>query len=81
MYKEEGKNIVSYEKANVIVVPSKTLAQGYSALTMLDLSSGDVEEIVEGIKDVISNVTTGLITYSIRDTEIEEVKCFLLVKY
>ena len=62
-----------YEKANVIVVPSKTLAQGYSALTMLDLSSGDVEEIVEGIKDVISNVTTGLITYSIRDTEIEEV--------
>lgn len=62
-----------YDKANVVVIPSKTLAQGYSALTMLDLSSGDVEQILAEIKDVIANVTTGLITYSIRDTEIEDV--------
>ena len=62
-----------YEQANIIVVPSKTLAQGYSALTMLDLSSGDADQIVEEIKEVISNVTTGLITYSIRDTEFEDV--------
>ncbi len=62
-----------YDKANIVVVPSKTLAQGYSALTMLDLSSGDVDQILEEIKDVIANVTTGLITYSIRDTEIEDV--------
>ncbi len=63
-----------YEQANIIVVPSKTLAQGYSALTMLDLSSGDADQIVEEIKEVIGNVTTGLITYSIRDTEFEDVK-------
>lgn len=63
-----------YEKAQVVVVPSKTLAQGYSALTMLDLSSDNIDEIVEGIKETISNVTTGLITYSIRDTEIEGVQ-------
>lgn len=60
--------------ANIIVVPSKTLAQGYSALTMLDLSSGDVETIVDEIKEVIANVTTCLITYSIRDTEFENIK-------
>ena len=63
-----------YDQANIIVVPSKTLAQGYSALTMLDLSSGNAEQIVEEIKEVIANVTTGLITYSIRDTEFEDVK-------
>lgn len=62
-----------YEQANIIVVPSKTLAQGYSALTMLDLSSGDADQIVEEIKEVMANVTTGLITYSIRDTEFEDV--------
>jgi DAK2 domain fusion protein YloV len=62
-----------YEKAKVIVVPSKTLAQGYSALTMLDLSSGDDTQILEEIQDVIDNVTTGLVTYSIRDAEIEGV--------
>lgn len=62
-----------YDKANIVVVPSKTLAQGYSALTMLDLSSGNIEEIIENTKEVITNVTTGLITYSIRDTEFEDV--------
>lgn len=62
-----------YDQANIIVVPSKTLAQGYSALTMLDLSSGNPDQIVEEIKEVIANVTTGLITYSIRDTEFEDV--------
>lgn len=60
--------------ANIIVVPSKTLAQGYSALTMLDLSSGDVDTILEEVKEVIANVTTCLITYSIRDTEFENIK-------
>lgn len=60
-----------YKNANIVVVPTKTLAQGYSALTMLDLSSGDIDTILEGINEIISNVTTGLITYSIRDTEFE----------
>ena len=63
-----------YKKANVYVVPSKTIAQGYSSLTMLDLSSGDVDTILGEINQVVKNVTTGLITYSIRTTEIEGIK-------
>ena len=62
-----------YKDANVYVVKSKTLAQGYSALTMLDLSSGDIQVILDELQGVISNVTTGLITYSIRDAEIDGV--------
>lgn len=62
-----------YDKAKIYVAPSKTLAQGYSALTMLDLSSGDAEQILTEIKGVISNVTTGLVTYSIRNADIEGV--------
>ena len=62
-----------YDKAKIIVVPTKTLAQGYSALTMLDLSSGNLEQILADTKETIANVTTGLITYSIRDSEIEGV--------
>ena len=62
-----------YDKANVVVVNSKSLAQGYSALTMLDLSSDDIETIMEETKEVISNVTTGLVTYAIRDAEIDDV--------
>lgn len=62
-----------YDKAKIYVAPSKTLAQGYSALTMLDFSSNDIDTILNDIKDVISNVTTGLVTYSIRNAEIEGV--------
>ncbi|MCK9471538.1 MAG: DAK2 domain-containing protein [Bacilli bacterium] len=61
-----------YTESKIHVVETKTLAQGFAALTMLDLS-GEIEEIIEGIKPVIENVTTGLITFSIRDTEIEGV--------
>ena len=62
-----------YKNAQVHVVPSKTLAQGYSALTMLDLSSEDIETILAEIQEVISNVETGLITYSIRDAVVGDV--------
>ncbi|HHX00518.1 MAG TPA: DAK2 domain-containing protein [Acholeplasmataceae bacterium] len=59
-----------YTESKVHVVETKTLAQGFAALTMLDLS-GEIDEIIEGIKPVIENVSTGLVTFSIRDTEIE----------
>lgn len=61
------------EHSNVLVVPAKTIAQGYAALTMMDLN-GDAEDIVEELKEVISEVSTGEVTYSIRSTEIEGVK-------
>ena len=62
-----------YTESNVCVIESKSIAQGYAALTMLDLSN-ELDEIIENINDVISNVTTGQITYAIRDTELEGVK-------
>jgi DAK2 domain fusion protein YloV len=58
-----------YEESKVWIVPSKTLAQGFSALTMLDLNS-EPEEIVEEMKQVMDNVITGQITYAVRDTKV-----------
>ncbi len=62
-----------YNKTNVYVIPTKSIAQGYSALAMLDTSSDDIEVIKQETKEVIDNVTTGLITYSIRDAEIDDI--------
>lgn len=62
-----------YTESQVHVIESKTLAQGFSALTMLDLS-GEVEDIIEELNEVISNVTTGQVTYSIRDTVVDGLK-------
>ena len=64
----------NYEKANVIVIPTKTIAQGYSACSMLNFDSNDTDEIVSSLKEVIANVSTLEITYSIRDTEINGLK-------
>lgn len=62
-----------YNESKVWVVETSSLAQGFSALTMLDLN-GEPQEIIDDLKNVIDNVTTGLITYSIRDTEFEGIK-------
>ncbi len=58
-----------YQESNVIIIPTVTIAQGFSALTMLDLNE-EPEELVETLKDVISGVTSVNVTYSIRDTKI-----------
>ena len=63
-----------YDKANIVVIKTKSLAQGYSALTMFDVSSGDIDQITEEIQEVVDNVTTGLVTFSIRDASIEGVE-------
>ena len=56
-----------YDEANIHVIPTTTIAQGFSSLTMIDLT-GDVDDVIESVTDTISQVTTGLVTYSIRDT-------------
>lgn len=56
-----------YDESDVWIVETKSLAQGFSALTMLDLN-GEPQEIIDDLAKVIGNVTTGLITYSIRET-------------
>ena len=62
-----------YGKANVHVVKTKSIAQGYAALAMRDVSSDDINVILEETNEVIANVTTGLVTYAIRDAEIDDV--------
>lgn len=60
------------EDKNVIVVKSKTIATGYSALSMLDLNV-EPDEIQEEIESTIEDVLTGEVTYAIRDTSVNGV--------
>lgn len=63
-----------YDKANVVVINSKSISQGYSALTLLDLGSDNLDEIVEEINQTIERVTTCMVTYAVRDAEVGKVK-------
>jgi DAK2 domain fusion protein YloV len=58
-----------YTESVIHVVETKSLAQGFAALTMIDLN-GETEDIIADLKPVIDNVVTGLVTYSIRDTSV-----------
>ncbi|MCR5747521.1 MAG: DAK2 domain-containing protein [Lachnospiraceae bacterium] len=58
------------EDKKVIVIPSKTLPQGISAL--ISFMPGEApEDNEEAMKEAIGNVKTGEVTYSVRDTEID----------
>ena len=66
-----------YTAADVRVIPSKTIGEGYSAISMLDTSSGDTDAIIADAMDAISGVVTGLVSRAVRDTEKDgvNVKC------
>lgn len=55
---------------NIIVVPTKTIPQGITAMTLFneDLTP---EENLETMEEGIEGVKSGLVTYAVRDTEID----------
>ena len=61
------------EGVNVAVIKAKTIAQGYASLVNYN-PDASIEENVEAMTEQIENVTSGELTYSIRDTEIKGVK-------
>lgn len=58
-----------YDKADVRVIPSKTIGEGYSAISMLDTSSEDTDAIIADAIETIKGVVTGLVSKAVRDTE------------
>ncbi len=58
-----------YKKAEVRVVPTRTVGEGYCAIAQLDTSSGDTESIITELREIISGVVTGVVSRAVRDTE------------
>ena len=71
MAANQAKNLVS--GCNVEVLKAKTIAQGYVSLVNYN-PEASLEENYEAMSEQVSSVTSGEITYSVRDTEIGGVK-------
>ena len=56
-----------YKEANIVVIPTKTLGEGYYALANLDAEQ-PLEEMTETLKAAAASVTTGSVSRAIRDT-------------
>ena len=59
------------EDKEIIVVPTKTIPQGISAMISFVPEKGS-EENLASMTDAISRVKTGQITYAVRDTRIDD---------
>ena len=60
------------EDVNVVVVPSKTIPQGYTALMMFN-EHASVEDNIEEMNQAITEVKSGQVTYAVRDTQMNGV--------
>ncbi len=63
-----------YKDSQVIVIPSKSIGDGYAALSMLSYDSGDSETIASEMKEAMQGVVTGEVTRSVRDANIDGVE-------
>lgn len=62
-----------YSKSNIIVINSKNIGEAYSSISLLDYSSDNLDEIKENFEINMQNVTTAMLTKSIRNALINNV--------
>lgn len=61
------------EDSNVKVLKTKTIGQGYASMMVFDANQ-DIDNNLESMNEVVSEIKTGELTYSIRDTEVNGLK-------
>lgn len=62
-----------YEGSDIRVIESKTIGEGYSALSMLDYGVDDADEIERGLIESMQGVTTGMVSRVARDATVNGV--------
>lgn len=62
-----------YTDSKIYVIPSKNIGAGYVALSTMDLSKDDPEEIVSDAIAAIGSITTGYVSPSIRNADMNGV--------
>ena len=60
-----------YKVSDVRVIESKTIGDGYAALSMLDTDSGDADRIAEEMTEAMQGVVTAEISHCVRDANMD----------
>ncbi len=63
-----------YHDSKIYVIPSRDIGSGYVALSSLDPSVEDPDELAEQLTAAMENVTTGLVSPAVRDAELNGVE-------
>ncbi|MBQ4268516.1 MAG: DAK2 domain-containing protein [Clostridia bacterium] len=62
-----------YQNSDVRVIESKSVGEGYSALSMLDYDSGDADEIAAQMYENMQNTVTGMVARAVRTAQLDGV--------
>ncbi|MGD7008452.1 DAK2 domain-containing protein [Metabacillus sp. 84] len=65
-----ARQAASVVEENVLVIPSKTVPQGLTALLSFN-PSGSLEDNESGMTEALGSVKSGQVTYAVRDTQID----------
>ncbi len=57
-----------YKDAQVCIIPSKTIGEGYAAISQLETDGREPDEIIAEQSEIISAVVTGIVSRAVRDT-------------
>lgn len=71
MAAEQAAN--SSEK-DIKVVKTKTIGEGYAAISMLDTNIENSDELINGLDETISSVVTGQVSKASRDTRMNDIE-------
>ena len=58
-----------YKDSDVRVLPTKTVGEGYAAISMLEFPEGSPDETVAALEEIISSVVTGFVSRASRESE------------
>lgn len=56
-----------YDNADVRIIRTKTIGEGYSAISMFDTTVGDADAVTAYLNDIIGGVVTGMVSRASRD--------------
>lgn len=64
----------NYQGAEIRIIETKTIGEGYAAVSMFDSSLKNPDEITESLEETIKNVVTGQVSRASRNTEIDGIQ-------
>ena len=70
-----AEQTIELSNRNIIVLPTKTIPEGISALLAFNLED-NVEDNIKNMTSSIESVVTGQITYAVRDTDLDDKKIY-----
>ena len=62
-----------YKNADIQVLPSTTIGEGYYGIGSIDRDNPNAEEVIASVTEIMQSVVTGMVSTAIRDAEGEQV--------